>query len=194
MYGHRGHCLCSHCRGQLTSVDGSDIVVEEYETASGATAGQLGCVREAHYKKLWRDKRYPEQANVPALSVEDKGECPVRTCPPRLCGRRCSVLSRSGWPCGNPCKLPKNHGEDHRCAYHQDRDHESSGEEIPDVVVSATWEALEIVAGLPDVPLKRRVAPRAGPFPDKRGRSDEVMRTRTGGPEDRPNVPVLVRL
>ena len=95
--------MLSFKSNQLTSIGGSDVLVKDYETASRATAGKLGCAREAHCKKFWRDKRCPEQANVPALSVEDKGECPVRTCPPRLCGRRCSVLSRSGWPCGNPC-------------------------------------------------------------------------------------------
>lgn len=45
----------------------SEQTVPDYVKA--ATSKKM----HAHYKKLWRDKRYPEQANVPALSAGDKG-------------------------------------------------------------------------------------------------------------------------
>ena len=118
--------------------------------------------------------------------LRDRGKCPVLTRPPRLCGRRCSMLSRAGWPCGNPCQLPKNHGEDHRCAYHQDRDQESSGEEEPDVVVSAAYEDLEIVACLRDVPLTKRFASGAGSSIDGVSKNNEAAGTQIASPEDRP--------
>ena len=58
-------------------------------------------------------------------------ECPKLTCQPRPCGRKCSVTSKAGWPCGNLCQLSKNHPFHHRCAYQLDY---GSSDEEPEIV------------------------------------------------------------
>ena len=70
--------------------------------------------------QIWpaRDLDETLSGNVTEQEPWECGECLVRTCPPRRCGRRCSIVAYSGWTCGYPCFLAKNHEDDHRCAYH----------------------------------------------------------------------------